>query len=481
MPHRFALLAVLGLGTAALAAEPLVLEALTSTSGRGADLLLDGDPATGWSPEGDAEDEGVLLRFEQPLSIDGVSLRACTGSPAVKVTLYLDGAKVLDDEEVGPEAKPRSFSPVQPRSVFVRVQSASGKVCLGDLRLLLKGTPVAISPPRQVPGSLVASSVLAPQDAFLASFLFDSRLDFGWAEGAKGPGTGQSFTLTLEAPVELVALDLWNGYQRSEDHFRKNARAKQLAVSVDGGPSVSLAVKDTSGVQRLPLPAPLKGRVWTVRVEGVYPGKSYPDLVLSELRLVDARGPFGLSTPEADTRQQALRTRLAKSPLGKVVDRSWHGVCSSTREDSKRRLKLRSQGTFVFYEDAESTEFAGSDDSDHRTEVFDGAWVMKNGKGPWVSVELFGRRHRIEKHWAPYADQKLDKDTVRIAGGSLEVARVADLDADEFQAYLSDWSTSVQSERVDCVKRDKMDQASLVAREAVFVRGKAITDLFARP
>jgi len=479
MRHRFAFFAVLGLGTASLAAEPITLQALTSTSGRGAELLLDGDPATGWSPEGDAEDEGVLLRFENPLEIDGVSLRACAGAPTVQVALYLDGANVLDQQGVNAQTPPLSFTAAAPISVFVRVRSApTGKVCLGDMRLLHKGEPVAITPPRQVPGSIVASSVLAPEDAFRASFLFDNRLDFGWAEGAKGPGKGQSFTLTLEEPVELVALELWNGYQRSDDHFRKNARAKELALSVDGGPSVSLDVEDESDAQRLLLPAPMKGRVWTVRVKDIYPGKSYPDLVLSELRLVDARGPLGVRTSDGDTRQQALRTRLAASPLGKETDRAWHGVCSlaeaHTRFKNERRFKLRTNGTFVFYEDLE-----GRDDL-HRTEVFDGAWVVKNDQGPWASVDLFGRRHRSERSWAPYEEER-SQETVRIAGGSLEVARVEDLGPAEFQKLVADWSRGVLSKKVHCLARDAKSYETLVGKGAFFVRGKALTDLFARP
>src|SRR6218665_3546216 len=122
MRHRFAFFAVLGLGTASLAAEPITLQALTSTSGRGAELLLDGDPATEWSPEGDAEDEGVLLRFENPLEIDGVSLRACAGAPTVQVALYLDGANVLDQQGVNAQTPPLSFPAPPPISVFVRVR-----------------------------------------------------------------------------------------------------------------------------------------------------------------------------------------------------------------------------------------------------------------------------------------------------------------------------------------------------------------------
>jgi len=360
----------------------------------------------------------------------------------------------------------------------VRVRSATAdKACLGELRLLLKGEPVAITPPRQVPGSIKASSVLAPADAFHPGFLFDSRLDFGWAEGDKGPGTGQSFTLTLDAPVELVALELWNGYQRSDDHFRKNARAKSLAVSVDGGLTVSLPVKDASGSQRLALPQPMKGRAWTVRVEDVYPGKSYKDLVLSELRLVDARGPLGVRTADAETRLQALRTRLADSPLGKLVDKPWQAFCDPPGTDSSdRRLKLRTNGTFVFYEDAQE-----GNETTHRTEVFDGAWVLKKGTAPWTAVELFGRRHRSERSWAPYSDRTRHQESVRIAGGTLEWVRVESLGLAGFKQLVADWARDVQREKVDCFEADEASYQRLVDQQAFFVRGKAITDLFARP
>lgn len=473
--HRIALLALLGLGSSALAAEPIALQALTSTSGQGVELLLDDDPATGWRPEGDANNEGVLLRLEQPREIDGVSLRPCTGSSPFEVSIALDGAEAVSRKQIGPEGSSLSFTSIQPRSVFVRLTPVPGaQVCLGELRLLHMGKPVPLVPPREVPGTVTASSVLAPEDAFRADFLFDHRLDFGWAEGDKGPGKGQSLTLTLQQSVELTALELWNGYQRSEDHFRKNARAKKLAVSVDGGPSVSLAVKDTSGPQRLALPSPLKGRVWTFLVEDIYPGKVYPDLVLSELRLVDARGPFGVRMTDDEARQQRLRTRLASSPLAKSTDHVWHEVCYPPDiADNARRLKLRSNGTFVYYEEGRSERGDSSQD-----EVFDGAWVMKKPQGPWVSVELFGRRQRREYGWIPYAAPSL-KDSVNIAGGPLEVARVEDLGPQEFQKLVASWARGIAAPKVSCIEDGSYER--LVAKSAIVVRGKSLTDLLALP
>jgi hypothetical protein len=473
MSRRLAFLTALGLGGAALAADPLTLQTLTPTSGAGAELLLDGDPATGWSPEGDPAEEGVLLRFEKPVSLDGVALRTCKGAPELTAALYLNGAADSSEEKIGAEEKVLSFGKRELRSLFVRVRSAdSGKACLGEVKLLRGGKALAVKAPRTVAGRIEASSVLTPADAYHPGFLFDGRLDFGWAEGSKGPGTGESFTLTLEAPVELVALELWNGYQRSDDHFQKNARAKTLAVSVDGGAPVSLDVKNASGVQTLKLPAPMKGRVWKLAVEQAYPGKRYPDLVLSELRLVDAQGPLGVRTPDGDERRRTLEAGLAGSPLGKVANQRWLGRCAPEDVQSNRQLKLRTNNTFVFYDDS-------GDEESSVSEVLDGAWVVKTASGPWASVELFGRRHRSETNWDPYADTE-KKDSVRIAGGKLEVARVADLGKQEFQKLVAEWSKGTQSAKVECVGSEGNTYEDLVKADAVIVRGTAVTDLFAR-
>ncbi|HZH79200.1 MAG TPA: hypothetical protein VEY88_24450, partial [Archangium sp.] len=245
MSRRLALLTALGLGSAAFAADPLALQTLTPTTGSGAERLLDGDPATGWSPEGDPVEEGVLLRFEKPVKLDGVAPRTCKGAPELKVALYLNGAETLNEETLGADAREQvlSFGKRELRSLFIRVRSAgSGKACLSEVQLLQGGKPVAAKAPRTVVGRIEASSVLKPADAYHPGYLFDGRLDFGWVEGAKSTGAGEFLTLTLEAPVELTALELWNGYQRSEDHFQKNVRAKKVAVSVDGGAAVSLGV-----------------------------------------------------------------------------------------------------------------------------------------------------------------------------------------------------------------------------------------------
>jgi hypothetical protein len=71
----------------ALAAEPLRLRALVPTSGSGAEHVVDTDVATGWKPEGDPVDEGLLLRWEQPATFEHVLVKACPGATPLSIDL----------------------------------------------------------------------------------------------------------------------------------------------------------------------------------------------------------------------------------------------------------------------------------------------------------------------------------------------------------------------------------------------------------
>jgi len=229
----------------ALAAEPLRLQALVPTSGSGAEHVVDTDVATGWKPDGDLVDEGLILRWEQPATFEQVLVKACPGATPLAIQVQVNGETFCDPEtppameaECGfPEQKARALS------ILVVKASARSAACVGTVQLFNDGKPLELLPPRSMEGSIQASSVLEPAAAYAPGFLFDGRLDFGWAEGAKRPGVGEWLTVTLSEPIELTAIELWNGHQRSQEHFRQNARASRLSLSVDGSTPVPLTVK----------------------------------------------------------------------------------------------------------------------------------------------------------------------------------------------------------------------------------------------
>lgn len=452
------------------AAGPLHLQALVPTSGSGAAAVLDGDVETGWSPAGDPGGEGLLLRFEQPEPVSGIRVRLCPGSGGFNLLPYVNGTAV----EASAQDRDRevyAIAGAKLRSLFLRVAVADGVPCVGEVEFLRAGERLAVAPPRRRAGAVAASSTLRPVDAYHPAYLFDGRTDFGWVEGARGLGRGESIRLTLDEPLAVEALEIWNGYQRSKDHFYKNARAVELGLRIDGGEQRTLKLADKMGPQKIALDEPVRGKVFELTIRKARRGSRYPDLVLSELRLWDAAGPLSVVTDDMQQRRQALLEQIAGGPLEQVVDRQYACACCVQRST---RLKLRSNHTFVWYEDDQTA------DGESRSEVFDGAWVMAKSKPPAALIKLYGRRHRTAAKFDPYAGNEVES-SVRIGGGKLQLVRLADIDPAQFATLVKRWQRGPARDRVACLGLPEQDLAAvlerLVVREAILVRGRAITDL----
>src|SRR6185295_11235023 len=129
-------------------------------------------------------------------------------------------------------------------------------------------------------------------------------------------------------------------------------------------------------------------------------------------------------------------------PLGAAVDQFESGAC--TPGWLRRSLKLRTNNTFVWYEEFDNRE------DQTRSEVFDGVWVLRTQGSPWSELELFGRRHRVETTWAPYGDTA-EESPDRIGGGKIEIARVSDLGEEKFWALMKEWRGKATKDRVDCL------------------------------
>lgn len=450
------------LAAAVLSQAPIYVQALVPTSGANADALLDGKADTGWTPEGDAEGEGVLFRFDGEVSVTRVVVQACPGKQ-VTVTPFVNGndwrSKTVNDK---PSPIITSASPRPIRSFFLRVDR-QGPACLAEVSFETD-KPLQVRAPRSVKATAKASSVLAPADAYHPGYLFDGRLDFGWVEGVKGPGLGESMTLTFEQPVTITAVELWNGYQRSDDHFVKNARAKKVSIAVDGAEPVELAVADKQGPQKLALAKPATTKTLTLTIREAYPGKKYDDLVLSELRLWDAEGPRTISTGDLAERATELKDQVKSTPLAAFIDTNFRSICEV--EGRELEAKFRSNHSFVVYRSSD-------EDTGAVKEVIDGTWITKDGK----SVELFARSHRTETSNDPYASPA-GKVSTTITGGALTVTRVADLDKGAYDKLLARLMKSPAKWSLDC---DLSRQFDALAKQGAFVvEGRAVTAILKR-
>lgn len=380
--------------------------------------LFDGSPAPWATMPGADRMEGVMLYFaSQNVSFDALEFTSATdGSMRAvsKLKVFADGVDVGVAEAGTRFSFPQTADEWGVSSLYLKIealapgggQSAPAPTAIQELRFFKGGNEVRILPVAQVRGTVTASSSLAPEEAYSPLFLFDSRRDFGWAEGSPGDGVGESLVFTFPASVTITGLWIWNGYQRSDRHFTSNARVKGFTFGADGGSSGRYTLKDKQGSQHIPLAAPLRGRRFTLRIDEVFPGAAYQDLVISELRFSDGKRVFTIDmSRELDARKRALIAGTRGTALEQVLDRTLAGRDGTA-------MALRSNGSFVVW-----TQGPGGTAAET---VADGNWRILSADASRARISIFGRVRSL-RETEDYYRNKVQAEMVRIFEDNLTV------------------------------------------------------------
>ncbi|WP_163870263.1 NADase-type glycan-binding domain-containing protein [Myxococcus eversor] len=166
------------------------------------------------------------------------------------------------------------------------------------------GTAHRLHPRRVTASSFLENGWNKHAQNYLPLYVADDDPATAWVEGAKGTGVGEAIEwwgpeLTRAKSFRVF---LRNGYQKTDKLYRANARPKAVKLEplVQGetgprttGTAVEVELKDVLGWQEVPLPVP--GKVQGVRLTLVstYPGTSYDDTCLSDLRVyVEGEDPY---------------------------------------------------------------------------------------------------------------------------------------------------------------------------------------------
>lgn len=379
----------------------------TSTApGKGFEYLFDGDDNTYWQTEpGAGPDEGLMLYFQNALPI--ASIEIVTGD-GVFAQLPKDGEKpilIYTNGQVATAGSPNQSIAIQQnglvKSLFIRfpltgkeasetlkdaVQRlkfpATAFIAIRELKVLNdKGEILNLAPPQRVNGRVSASSTLMPEPAYSPANLFDSRKEFVWAEGASTAGEMETLNFEFDEAVNITAIQIWNGYQRSDEHFKANTRLRDFDFGDKNGTLQTYTMRDTKAGQKIELKAPIKGSAFELKIKSVYPGTSYKDLAISDLVFYDGAKPFVLRSALPETYSVAVRAKATNSVLAELLDKR---ICNQMEDGAStvtQSLILRTDGTFVLYsksmsdEDADISSFA------------DGNWeLLANNK-----IKVFGK------------------------------------------------------------------------------------------
>jgi len=394
-------------------------------------LLKPGCAGT-WSP-GSADsgaNEGVYVQFESGLAADAVELETNVGSAKAAFTLSINGALAVRsssgresaDSNTGKSVARYGVVGGTVRSIFFRLGVQKGGwpgFSLSAIRFLKQGKPMDLQLPLLVPATITATSVLDPVVAYQPANLFDSRYDFAWSTNGKNTsGKGESVQISFNEPQSLSGLIVWNGYQRSPEHFKANGRITQVLVS-DGQTTQSVALADRMGGQRIAFATALKNvSSLKLTIEGTAAGAKYPDVLLSELRLIDDHDQ--ILVPQV--RGMVPEGNPVSAPL---VDRSLSSVvCSSSIAPGnfQRSLRIRADGSFVIYGKAYEDETGKKTD-----QVLEGNWEQRGSV-----IRIFGKRYNDTVVRTEYS-QAARRTPASIFQSDLKIARFGDLTPTEQQ------------------------------------------------
>lgn len=454
-----------------------------------------------WSPQSDdgAVNEGIYLRFEEPVHINYIMLEL-ESADYVGLQTYLDANsgfltermedgkylvsyydyETVEERYEGVDANGEAYVEIEEytlrvtglpinrdvRSVFIKIaENKNGnRIKLKKIKFYAQNEfspdaePMPIELPLGVQATARASSTLEPVFAYDASRLFDSRLGMAWStDGKKTSGKGESVSISFTAPQDIAGLMIWNGYQRSDTHYNANGRVKIL----DAG-SEALAVKDEPGAQTIMLKKPRKLDELTLTVKDIYPGSSYKDVLVSELRLIALDGRILL--PDVQAPAPDLPDELME-----LTDRSYAGFVHGSMNSvicHESSIRLRSNGTFVIYTDTQNIGM------NTYTRIIEGNWEPRKGAR---GIRLFGKRYaaslaEYDGGYLPYGDDA-DYDefvTPRIFQSNMSIGRFNDLSAKE-QLALARYI--VEQRTMDDYYRNEPDYAGGVGLFTTYNNG----------
>lgn len=121
------------------------------------------------------------------------------------------------------------------------------------------------------------------------NYVADDDPTTAWVEGAKGSGAGEWLRIQV-TPLDKttkVRLKIRNGYQKSKDLFKANARAKQITLRLlPSKVEKQVTLEDKDGWQEAVVEQP-SGVVKTIEVaiKSVYEGTKYEDLCISDVQV----------------------------------------------------------------------------------------------------------------------------------------------------------------------------------------------------
>ncbi|MCX7821007.1 MAG: hypothetical protein N2258_04950 [Brevinematales bacterium] len=195
-----------------------------------------------------------------------------------------------------------------------------------------------------IEGNVKATSTLIPERAYSVYKIFDSKLEDGWSSDKKR--TGDIIEFNFDKQQTITAFKIWNGYQRSEVHYKANSRVKKLRLEGDNGYKNTVTVLDKPGPQIVKLNKTFKGKNLKMEILDSYPGTKYNDLVISEMRFFDGKNYFLINPIKfLKNNIEYNRNEFSKAGLKRILDNEIFTESGYEEDSTSYYFRFRSDGS----------------------------------------------------------------------------------------------------------------------------------------
>lgn len=147
----------------------------------------------------------------------------------------------------------------------------------------------------QFSGASASSELVDESGAYPAEHAIDGDPATAWCEGVAGLGAGESITLTLARPTDLVMAKIDGGYFKDDRTLTNNGRPRKATLTTDSGFQASVSFPFVPlrehRASRIPVkPVQVEGigtaRTLTLTLDEADAGRFTEDVCISEIALV---------------------------------------------------------------------------------------------------------------------------------------------------------------------------------------------------
>ncbi len=394
--------------------RPLYLQGAYATSNNEiVGNIFDGKNSTSWqSQKGAASDEGIMLLFQNKVFVKKIEIEAAQGSNIAKVDeliFYGDDlprgqGKMGESVNIGGSylslfirfGKTDNATEVkvkdEEKKGVVRKFSKSYAVGIQNIKMWGEdGKEYRLILPRKVSAKIIASSTLKPALRYAPSNLFDNQKTTAWVEGVDGNGINEQLTFELSEAINIDEVQIWNGYQRSPNVYKTNARLKGFSLGEVGGKDYEYTLRDDATGQKIDLRVPLKNN-FSLKINSAYDGSKYQDLAISEMLFFENGVPLqmnlGGSVEKIDLMPKVKGTNLEAIINTQIANELDYGPSGFYAD---RSIVLRSDGTFSMYLTEKLYPETESGDSETYETMASGTWEIESANASKSIIKVAGK------------------------------------------------------------------------------------------